>query len=69
MVLLAGLFFSYMMSFGITLFLIADAGVANVPWVWVIVVGFVVLAIVHIRAQFRRYDAMVRMIETSEDEV
>ena len=67
-VLLAGLLFSYFISFGITIFLVTDAGVLNVPWVWAIIVGFAVLAIIHIRAQFRRYDYLVRMAEGSEDE-
>jgi hypothetical protein len=68
-VLLAGLFFSYLVSFGIAIFLIVDAGVINVPWVWAIIVGFAVLAIVHIRSQFRRYDFLVRMVESPEDEL
>jgi hypothetical protein len=68
LVLLAGLLFSYAISFGITIFLISDAGVINVPWVWAIILGFVVLAFIHVRAQFRRYDFLVRMAEESEDE-
>lgn len=68
LVLLAGLFFSYLVSFGITIFLMVDAGVANTPWVWAIILGFVVLAFIHVRAQFRRYDFLVRMAEESEDE-
>ncbi len=69
LVLLGGLLFSYFISFGIAFFLAADAGVLNVPWVWVIFAGFAVLAIIHIRAQFRRYDYLVRMVESSEDEL
>ena len=68
LVLLAGLLFSYFISFGIAIFLVVDAGVINVPWVWAIIVAFAVLALIHVRAQFRRYDTLVRIVEESEDD-
>lgn len=67
LVLLGGLLVSYLISFGLAVFLILDANVGDRPWVWAVVAGFAVMAIIHIRAQFRRYDALVRMVEEDED--
>ena len=67
-VLLGGLVFSYLVSFGIAIFLFADSGVLETIWGWPVIFGFAVMAFFHLRAQYRRYDYFVRMAETSEDE-
>ncbi len=67
--MLAGLLFSYAISFGIAIFLAADADVLDIPWVWAIILAFAVLGIIHIRAQFQRYDALVRMVESGDDDI
>lgn len=69
LVLIAGLAMSYAISFGVAIFLFIDAKIFGTPWGWPIIAGFAVLAIVHLRSQFRRYDALVRMAERRDDEI
>ena len=66
LVLMAGLALSYVISFGVAIFLFVDAGIFETQWGWPIIVGLAVLAIVHLRSQFRRYDALVRLAESDE---
>ena len=72
LVLLAGLLFSYVISFGLVIFLVIDADLLASDLGPPIVIGLGVLAVLlaffHLRAQFRRYDYLVRMAEESEDE-
>jgi hypothetical protein len=67
LVLMAGLALSYVISFGVAIFLFVDAGIFETQWGWPIIIGLAVLAIVHLRSQFRRYDALVRLAESDED--
>jgi len=67
LVLMAGLAMSYVISFGVAIFLFVDAGIFDTPWGWPIIIGLAVLAFVHLRSQFRRYDTLVRMAEGNED--
>lgn len=69
LVLLAGLALSYLMSFGVAIFLFVDAGIFDTVWGWPIIAGLAVLAFIHLRSQFRRYDALMRMAESADDEV
>ena len=72
LVLLAGLTVSYVVSFGLAIFLVIDAELLadDTGRPIVIGVGLVVvfLAFLHVRAQFRRYDFLVRMAEGMEEE-
>ena len=72
LVLLAGLALSYVISFGLAIFLVIDAELlANErgkPIVIGVAIVVVILAFLHVRAQFRRYDYLVRMAEGTEDE-
>ena len=67
MILMAGLAVSYVISFGVAIFLFVDADIFETQWGWPIIIGLALLAFVHLRAQFRRYDNLVRMAETDED--
>ncbi len=71
-VLLTGLAVSYAISFGLAIFLIIDADLIASESGRLIIIGLallgVILAFFHVRAQFRRYDYLVRMAEGSEDE-
>jgi uncharacterized YccA/Bax inhibitor family protein len=72
MVLLAGLALSYVISFGIAIFLIIDAELMATESGKPIVIGLGIVAVgmayFHVRAQFRRYDYLVRMAEGREEE-
>ncbi len=71
-VLLAGLALSYAISFGLAIFLVIDAELlasdVGKPIVIGVAIVAVLLAYLHVRAQFRRYDYLVRMTEGTEDE-
>ncbi|MCZ6839151.1 MAG: hypothetical protein O7G13_07725 [Alphaproteobacteria bacterium] len=71
-VLMAGLALSYAISFGLAIFLVIDAEIFASEWGGTVVVGLgvlaVVLAFIHVRAQFRRFDYLVRMVEASDDD-
>ena len=71
-VLLAGLALSYAISFGLAIFLVIDAELlasdVGKPIVIGVAIVAVLLAYLHVRAQFRRYDYLVRMAEGTEDE-
>lgn len=67
LVLMAGLGLSYVTSFGVAIFLFVDAGIFDTQWGWPIIIGLALLAFVHLRSQFRRYDALVRLAETGDD--
>lgn len=67
LVLMAGLALSYVTSFGVAIFLFVDAGIFDTKWGWPIIIGLAVLALVHLRSQFRRYDTLVRMAETDDE--
>ena len=70
--LLAGLALSYALSFGLAIFLVFDADLLADETGKPIVIGValvaVALAFLHVRAQFRRYDYLVRMAEGLEEE-
>ncbi len=68
LMLFGALVVSYACSFGVAIFLFADSGVLETAWGWPVIGGFAVLAFIHLRSQFRRYDYLVRMAESSEDE-
>lgn len=68
LVLMGGLTLSYVISFGVAIFLFIDAGIFASDWGLPIIIGLAVLAFIHLRSQFRRYDNLVRMAEASEDE-
>ena len=71
-VLLAGLAVSYVISFGLAIFLIVDADLMASESGKPIVIGIAIVAVglayLHVRAQFRRYDYLVRMAEGREKE-
>lgn len=66
-ILIAGLVMSYVVSFGVAIFLFVDAGIFDTHWGWPIIIGLAVLAFVHLRSQFRRYDNLVRMAQSDDD--
>jgi uncharacterized membrane protein len=66
LVLMTGLALSYVVSFGVAIFLFIDAEIFDTQWGWPIIVGLAVLAFVHLRSQFRRYDNLVRMAEIDD---
>ncbi|NKB50079.1 MAG: hypothetical protein GKS02_12055 [Alphaproteobacteria bacterium] len=70
--LLAGLALSYVISFGVAIFLVVDAELMADETGKPIVIGIAIVAVglafLHVRAQFRRYDYLVRMAEGMEDE-
>lgn len=66
-ILIAGLVMSYVVSFGVAIFLFVDAGIFDTQWGWPIIIGLAVLAFVHLRSQFRRYDNLVRMAQSEDD--
>lgn len=72
LVLLAGLALSYVISFGIAIFLIIDAELLATDNGKPIVIGIAIVAVglayFHVRAQFRRYDYLLRMAEGREEE-
>ncbi len=72
LVLLTGLALSYAISFGLAIFLVIDADLLASESGRLIIIGLALLAVIlaffHVRAQFRRYDYLVRMAEGSEDE-
>ena len=71
-VLLSGLALSYAVSFGLAIFLVIDAELfadeTGKPIVIGVALVAVFLAVLHVRAQFRRYDYLVRMAEGMEEE-
>lgn len=69
LVLIAGLVLSYVTSFGVAIFLFVDADIFSTKWGWPIIIGLALLAFIHLRSQFRRYDNLVRMAETGDDEI
>ena len=66
-ILIGGLAMSYVISFGVAIFLFVDAGIFDTEWGWPIIIGLAVLAFVHLRSQFRRYDNLVRLAESDDD--
>ena len=72
LMMLAGLILSYVISFGLSIFLIVDSGIlegrARFPIIAGIAALAVVLAFFHVRAQFRRYDYLVRITEGADDD-
>lgn len=68
LVLMAGLALSYTLTFGVTIYLFIDADVFASDWGWPIIMGMVILAFYHLRGQFRRFDAIIRSAENTEDE-
>lgn len=70
--LMAGLALSYVISFGLAIFLVIDADLMTNETGKPIVIGVAIIAVflayLHIRAQFRRYDYLVRMAQGMEDE-
>jgi len=72
LMMLAGLILSYVVSFGLSIFLIVDSGILEGGARWPIIAGIAALAVVlaffHVRAQFRRYDYLVRLAQGSEDD-
>lgn len=70
--LMAGLALSYVISFGLAIFLVIDADLMTSETGKPIVIGVAIIAVflayLHIRAQFRRYDYLVRMAQGMEDE-
>ena len=72
LVLMAGLALSYTLSFGLAIFLVIDAELmadeTGKPIVIGVAIGAIILAFLHIRAQFRRYDYLVRRAQGMEEE-
>jgi threonine/homoserine/homoserine lactone efflux protein len=70
--MLVGLILSYVISFGLSIFLIIDSGILEGRTRWPVIAGIAALAVVlaffHVRAQFRRYDFLVRLAQGSEDD-
>jgi len=64
---MAGLALSYVTSFGVAIFLFVDADIFDTKWGWPIIIGLAVLAAIHLRSQFRRYDNLVRMAEIDDE--
>ncbi len=72
LIMLVGLILSYVISFGLSIFLIIDSGILEGRARWPVIAGIAALAVVlaffHVRAQFRRYDFLVRLAQGSEDD-
>ena len=72
LIMLVGLILSYVISFGLSIFLIIDSGILEGRARWPVIAGIAALAVVlaffHVRAQLRRYDFLVRLAQGSEDD-
>ena len=72
LVLMAGLALSYAISFGFAIFLVIDAELmaneTGKPIVIGVAIVAVYLAFLHIRAQFRRFDYLVRIAQGRGEE-